>query len=377
MRSLNANLYALLCALLIACFDCGCRPFSTEATVDASAQAEVVDREYRLKATMLGYFGIGGEIDGDKNPTLTAEQGDRVRITIVNGELMVHDIAMERHGAASAQILEEGAESSLIFTARTDDTYYCTVPGHRLAGMVGNFRLVEAGPAIGVLPEKEGRPLNLDFETGTLEGWLAVGNALERQPMRGSVIEERRGRRMGHVGEYFIATHEVYGDTATGSSPPKRRQSLGRCPEALRDDGDSRGIEPRSSLPRVGPAENAVAGSLDDHQGACGPERGRGGANIPLLLWYAMAPLAAEDPERVLTMALQAKIPQILSFTLRRISAPSDTPPPIRFLRRRCLRSRKNLAARKSKRPSPTSRCKKPERSPPGNAIRVNRPGVL
>ena len=56
-----------------------------------------IDREYTLESTMLGYRGVGGEIDGVRNPTLWARTGETVRITIVNGELMVHDITLEKH----------------------------------------------------------------------------------------------------------------------------------------------------------------------------------------------------------------------------------------------------------------------------------------
>src|ERR687897_474658 len=96
-----------------------------------------IDREYRLEATMVGYRGVGGEIDGVRNPTLWARTGERVRITIVNGELLVHDVALEKLGLKSQQILDKGATTALTFKASKSDTYYCTVPGHRQAGMVG------------------------------------------------------------------------------------------------------------------------------------------------------------------------------------------------------------------------------------------------
>src|SRR5687767_9379603 len=59
------------------------------------------DREYLLESTMLGYRGVGGEIDGVRNPALWARTGETVRITIVNGELMVHDIVLEKLGVKS------------------------------------------------------------------------------------------------------------------------------------------------------------------------------------------------------------------------------------------------------------------------------------
>ena len=116
--------------------------------ITGSAQtATGVDREYLLQSTMLGYRGMGGEIDGIRNPTLWARTGETVRITIVNGELMVHDIALERQGVKSGQILDRGATTSITFKADKSDVYYCTVPGHRLAGMEGRLEVSEAPPA--------------------------------------------------------------------------------------------------------------------------------------------------------------------------------------------------------------------------------------
>ena len=55
------------------------------------------DREYTLKATMLGYF----DLNGKRNPVLQAKMGETVRIKIVNGELMTHDIVLEKLGIKS------------------------------------------------------------------------------------------------------------------------------------------------------------------------------------------------------------------------------------------------------------------------------------
>ncbi|HWY86518.1 MAG TPA: PVC-type heme-binding CxxCH protein, partial [Gemmataceae bacterium] len=44
-----------------------------------------------------------------------------------------------------------------------------------------------------------------------------------------------------------------------------------------------------------------------------------GDHNLPLLYWYAAEPLGGEDPARALELAGKAKIPQLLSFMVRRI----------------------------------------------------------
>ncbi|MCE7053179.1 plastocyanin/azurin family copper-binding protein [Algoriphagus sp. AGSA1] len=143
----------------------------------ASTPIPATEIEFQLQATMLGYFAP----DGTRNPTLKARKGDRVTITITNGETMTHDIAMEKLGIKSETILEEGSTTSITFIAASDDTYYCSIPGHRAAGMVGEFILIEGNEeetnVKGTTPHKDGKPLNLNFETGTLEDWTALGDA--------------------------------------------------------------------------------------------------------------------------------------------------------------------------------------------------------
>lgn len=141
------------------------------------AQTKKLDREYNLQATMLGYFAK----DGTRNPILKANKGDSVRITITNGETMTHDVSMEKLGIKSKTILEKGSSTSISFRATQNDTYFCSIPGHRAAGMVGKFVVVEGKIAetkiVGSLPLKNGKPLNFNFETGTLQDWKAEGDA--------------------------------------------------------------------------------------------------------------------------------------------------------------------------------------------------------
>ncbi len=165
------------------------------------------DRDYALTAFMVGYFGP----DGARNPTLRANVGDRVRITITNGETMTHDISLEKAGIKSETILEKGSSTTVTFTAQRSDTYFCSIPGHRAAGMVGSFEVVEgalSGPTIaGQLPEKNGRPLNLDFETGTLQDWIATGDAFANPLVSAdpSPLHEP-DVKLGFAGKYSITS---------------------------------------------------------------------------------------------------------------------------------------------------------------------------
>src|SRR5437867_1445935 len=64
----------------------------------------------------------------------------------------------------------------------------------------------------------DGKALNLDFETGTLQDWKAEGRAFEKQPVKGDAIAARRkDMKSQHQGDYWIGTFEALGDDATGT----------------------------------------------------------------------------------------------------------------------------------------------------------------
>ncbi|GAB3331690.1 hypothetical protein GCM10027299_37570 [Larkinella ripae] len=182
-----------------------------------------VDREYALEATMLGFFAK----DGARNPTLKANKGDRVRIMITNGEVMTHDIALEKLKLKSKTILEKGASTSITFKADQNDTYYCSVPGHRQAGMVGSFEIVEGAIAqatiAGQVPTKDGQPLNLNFESGSLKDWTATGDAFANPLVNAdpSPVHEKE-MSIGFGGKYFLSSGGTvnYKQTGTLTSVP-------------------------------------------------------------------------------------------------------------------------------------------------------------
>ncbi len=94
------------------------------------------------------YIGKGGSIDGQVNPTLTVHEGDIVQITLINGEGAEHDIALPELRASSQRVIGPGASSTLVFHANDIGTfaYFCTIGGHREAGMYGTIK-VEAAVA--------------------------------------------------------------------------------------------------------------------------------------------------------------------------------------------------------------------------------------
>lgn len=74
-------------------------------------------------------------------------------------------------------------------------------------------------PPEGVRPVgTAGKPLNLDFEDGTLTHWTATGDAFKDQPVKGDTVAARRpGEKSGHQGEFWVGGFEKHGDAPTGT----------------------------------------------------------------------------------------------------------------------------------------------------------------
>jgi nitrite reductase (NO-forming) len=101
--------------------------------------------EFTLKTGMnngnMVFVGSGGDIEGVVNPELHVGEGDIVKITLVNGDAAEHDIAFPDFNAHSDHLWGRGSTTTFQFTAakRGEYVYYCTVAGHRKAGMEGKF----------------------------------------------------------------------------------------------------------------------------------------------------------------------------------------------------------------------------------------------
>jgi putative membrane-bound dehydrogenase-like protein len=81
-------------------------------------------------------------------------------------------------------------------------------------------RALNAAPASeGSLPAgKDGRPLNLDFEDGSLKDWVATGTAFAKQPVKGDTVLARRSdMKSDHQGNFWIGTFEISGDAPQGT----------------------------------------------------------------------------------------------------------------------------------------------------------------
>lgn len=114
---------------------------------NAPARTVVYTLRSGIAEGRLVFLGVGGAIEGKVNPELLFHEGERAQINLVNGEGAEHDVVVEFYGMRSNRVVGTGASATVSFFAdKTGEfTYYCSVPGHREAGMQGKIR-VEPGP---------------------------------------------------------------------------------------------------------------------------------------------------------------------------------------------------------------------------------------
>jgi nitrite reductase (NO-forming) len=117
-------------------------PHSTPHNVDVDY---VADARFTLQTTIaeggLRFAGVGGGIDGVLNPALNVGVGQTAQVTLTNGDGAAHDFTAPDLGVASEQVVGQGASTSVSFSASAEGqySYWCSIPGHRAAGMEGQI----------------------------------------------------------------------------------------------------------------------------------------------------------------------------------------------------------------------------------------------
>jgi nitrite reductase (NO-forming) len=176
---------------------------------DSSTSAQAGTKSFTLETFFdsdgFAFIGSGGAIDGQRNPTLRVDPNDSVDITLVNGDGAEHDISIPAFGQTAPRSAQTGAMTTISFTVSDEGTfdYFCTVPGHRAAGMEGVLQVgsgaVVQQPATGAdivrdptdLPGPIGdrgpELVKIVTEAVELQGQLAQGTAYEYWTFDGRV----------------------------------------------------------------------------------------------------------------------------------------------------------------------------------------------
>ena len=169
----------------------GQAPQSTGAGISYIPDAKYTLRSGIAEGRMV-YLGVGGAIEGKVNPVLTAAEGQVVQLTLINGEGAEHDIVFPDQDAKSPRVTGKGASTTIAFrAAKTGDfIYLCSVPGHQLAGMQGQFIVTQRPPPQTVveadisrepndlpppIAKREPQTVRVDLLSVEVEGRLAEG----------------------------------------------------------------------------------------------------------------------------------------------------------------------------------------------------------
>ncbi len=207
-------------------------PAAAPASSDASIPAGYIpDIKYTLRSGIaegrMVFIGFGGMIDGVVNPELKAGAGDIVQVTLINGEGAAHNIVFEKQGPnnqdlASEQVREKGSSTTVVFRAHEAGAaaYFCSLPGHRLAGMEGKVAITaKTAPAnvaesrdISMDPAKVPAPIGnrapktvrVDLETVEVDGQLADGTTYRYWTFNGTVPGPMLRVRVGDTVQVFI-----------------------------------------------------------------------------------------------------------------------------------------------------------------------------
>jgi nitrite reductase (NO-forming) len=228
------------------------------ASANQSASSYVPGLRYTLRTGIaegrMVFIGVGGAIDGRVNPVLSAAEGQGVQITLINGEGAEHDIvfADQEATARSAHITGKGASTNIAFRAGKagDYIYFCSLPGHQLAGMQGQFLVTPQAPPQTLveadisklstdlpppIAKRAPQTIRVDLTTVELEGRLAEGTTFGYWTFDGRVpgpflrvrvgdtvdvrLKNSSDSAMVHSVDFHAATGPGGGAAATQTNP--------------------------------------------------------------------------------------------------------------------------------------------------------------
>ena len=214
------SILVILAVLISACASAANNE-SAGNTLEYSLKTETIDGK-------MVYVGVGGGIDGVQNPVLIATTGDTVSVTLTSGDGTEHDISFPDFNANSEHVVGRGSSTTLTFFVDKggEFAYFCTLPGHREAGMEGKFKVSgeslasasdpapaasgnyvpASGPVVvngeaatgtdivrdptdlpGPIGDREPETVRIDLETVEIEGQLADGTTFKYWTFNGKV----------------------------------------------------------------------------------------------------------------------------------------------------------------------------------------------
>jgi plastocyanin len=150
MKKIAVALALIAAALALAACGSSNSTSSTETSSETSTPAESGGGSEAGKEAEGGSAGSASSVDIEANPegqleyttkTATAKAGN-VTVDFSNQSGIGHDVAIENSSGETVgetEIISEGSDSTTVNLKPGTYHFYCTVPGHREAGMEGTL----------------------------------------------------------------------------------------------------------------------------------------------------------------------------------------------------------------------------------------------
>jgi nitrite reductase (NO-forming) len=138
---------------------------------------------FRLRTELadgkMAFVGVGGPIEGIVNPPLRVAEGDVVQVTLINNDGVEHDVVFPEFNAGTDRVNRKGASSVTVFRADKSGefAYFCSLPGHRQAGMEGKLAVGSGQGPVAALPPS----VSIARNPADLPGPLAAGSPRTHQ----------------------------------------------------------------------------------------------------------------------------------------------------------------------------------------------------
>jgi nitrite reductase (NO-forming) len=136
----------------------GATPGAPKLAKKSPAAEYTPNIRYRLRTELaegkMAFVGVGGDIEGVVNPTLRVNDGDVVQVSLVNNDGIEHDVVFPEFNAGTDRVNRKGASSVTVFRADKagEYAYFCSLPGHRQAGMEGKLAVGGVKAPVAALP---------------------------------------------------------------------------------------------------------------------------------------------------------------------------------------------------------------------------------
>ncbi len=190
--------------------------------------SEVHHVNYSLKSALqdgkMVFVGIGGAIDGQVDPTLKADVGDHVTISLTDGDGADHNVSLPDFDAESPRASGVGNTATVTFVVDKAGsfTYFCNVPGNEEAGMKGAF--VVGGTNAYAAPTAQPAQSDMAMSMGDVQ---PVASVATQAPTTGADIVRDPTDLPGPIGNRGPTTvridlevKEVIGQLADGTTYP-------------------------------------------------------------------------------------------------------------------------------------------------------------